>query len=110
MVLQVHDVVAHEKLQSHRRLMADRTDHLVTIVRNLAHDMREVPVVGVPEPDEVRPIARLVMLELDPEILRVRRKRERAPLPGADKPLMVVRRRVDEMVDGLTVILFAFRQ
>ena len=64
---------------------------------HLRDDVRQMSIVRMPEPDEFRPSAPLMILGVHPVILFVTRKLERRRLLRPHEPLVIVRRGVDEM-------------
>ncbi len=112
MVLEVRDVVAHEVIE--RRGLVGRIElpaeliHVVARVLAVAHvgghgvhNANEVPVVRLPQRDDLGPRRRRVPLQADPIVLRVAREHEVVLAVRAHEALMVVRRRVDEMANDL---------
>src|SRR5258705_11149555 len=97
MVLEVHDVIAGEKSERDRGVRADSAGHVPPSFRNLGDNVREMSIARMPEPDEFRPSAPLMILRVHPVILFVTRKLERRRLLRPHEPLVVVRRGVDEM-------------
>ncbi len=111
-MLQVADVVAHERVERRRAVAGHRLPRqLVEVVPRVlpepdalghrAHDPCEVQVVRLPEVHEFRPRRRLVVLARHPLVLVVGQEDEVGLPRGPDEALVIVGRRVDQVPDHL---------
>jgi hypothetical protein len=109
MMTQVLPVVGRQEPESHGRGGFDKARNVTLIVRNSANNMRQVPVVRMPQRDEIIPRPVLVVLALHPVVLRVGRKPQLGYFLRPHEPLMVVRGRIDQVSDHLLGRPFARR-
>lgn len=100
MVLQVGDVVFHQKLQRDGGVVADLAFHAKRVPGSILDDMGEVPIVGGPQVDEFLPVSAAVVLAADPLVLFVLGKGESLGELGANEALVIVRRGVDQVPDN----------
>ena len=111
-MLQVPYIIAHEVFESGRLGRADwlprENVQVVFCARTrdgsrlgCFHHVRNVMIEGLPEEDEVGPLALLIVLNGDPVILLVTGEHQVILQLRADETSVVVRRRVDQVADDL---------
>lgn len=101
MVQQVPQIILRDELQCNGFMVADAALRFELGRRQVRNDVGEIEVVTLPERDEERPRGVLDSLDAHAAVLFVTGKVERALQGGADEPLVIVRRGIDEVADHL---------
>ena len=102
MVAEVAYVVLHHEAQRDIAAVVASTRVRERLRRSDGNKVREVPVIGTPQLDQISEGYLRVALTLDPIVLVVALKHNRSRVTADNKPAVVIACRVDEMSENLT--------
>lgn len=96
-VLEVDDVIVHQKLQSEAVTFAQLACIAQGFRRNLVNEPRQMQIVGTPQSYQRHPVGVLITLDAHPSFLLIFRQAQVIGKLQTYKALVVVRGRIDQV-------------